>query len=130
MQSSCTRWTPTRATWRRAAARPSGKNLTNSAAAGVFFPQTKSLGIDRTCFSPAVQAKIVYAGSRNTSYPEAADNLRELMNLAISDKEVRRVYNVFAAALTGREFADGWAWYVRWIAAVWQVPRGRGDRRR
>jgi hypothetical protein len=49
------------------------------------------LGIDRTCFSPAVQAKIVYAGSKNTSYVEAADNLHELMDLAISDKEVRRV---------------------------------------
>ncbi|HEY2909178.1 MAG TPA: hypothetical protein VGI99_02980 [Gemmataceae bacterium] len=38
-----------------------------------------------------MQAKIVYAGSKNTSYTEAADNLRELMDLAISDKEVRRV---------------------------------------
>ncbi|HEY2909895.1 MAG TPA: hypothetical protein VGI99_06595, partial [Gemmataceae bacterium] len=38
-----------------------------------------------------MQAKIVYAGSKNTSYTEAADNLRELMDLSISDKEVRRV---------------------------------------
>ena len=38
-----------------------------------------------------MQAKVVYAGSRNTSYSEAADNLRELMDLTISDKEVRRV---------------------------------------
>jgi len=38
-----------------------------------------------------VQAKIVFAGSTNTSYQQAAAALHELFDLQISDKEVRRV---------------------------------------
>jgi hypothetical protein len=65
--------------------------LTAAAVGGLFFPQSKSLGIDRTAYSPAVQAKIVYAGSTNTSYRQAAADLQELFDLSISDKEARRV---------------------------------------
>lgn len=38
-----------------------------------------------------MQAKIVYAGSTNTSYLQAAADLKELFDLSISEKEVRRV---------------------------------------
>lgn len=61
------------------------------AVGGLFFPQSKSLGIDRSQYSLAVQAKIVYAGSNNTSYEQAEADLRELAELRVSDKQVRRV---------------------------------------
>ena len=38
-----------------------------------------------------MQAKIVYAGSTNTSYQQGAADLQELFDLPISDQEVRRV---------------------------------------
>jgi hypothetical protein len=61
------------------------------AVGGLFFPQSKSLGIDRSHFSPALQAKIVFAGANNTSYAQAEQDLRVLAELTISDKQVRRV---------------------------------------
>jgi hypothetical protein len=38
-----------------------------------------------------VLAKITYAGSNNTSYPQAKKDLEQLAELAVSDKQVRRV---------------------------------------
>jgi hypothetical protein len=49
------------------------------------------LGIDRSQFSPALQAKITFAGANNTSYAQAEQDLRVLAELKISDKEVRRL---------------------------------------
>jgi hypothetical protein len=61
------------------------------AVGGLFFPQSKSLGIDRTQFSPALQAKITFAGTRNPSYRLAEEDLRELAELDVSDKYIRRL---------------------------------------
>jgi hypothetical protein len=61
------------------------------AVGGLFSPQSKSLGIDRSHFSPALQAKIVFAGANNTSYAQAEQDLRVLAELDVSDKQVRRV---------------------------------------
>jgi hypothetical protein len=49
------------------------------------------LGIDRSHFSPALLAKIVYAGSNNTSYAQAEQDLRVLAEIDASDKYTRRV---------------------------------------
>jgi hypothetical protein len=78
---------------RRAGARSNGKNLrlTATAVGGLFFPQTRSLGIDQSAYSPALQAKIVYAGTNNTSYEQGQADLRELAEIDVSDKQVRRV---------------------------------------
>ena len=78
---------------RPAPARPSGLSRTTTApaAGGLFFPQSKSLGIDRSQFSPALQSKIVFAGANNTSYAQAEQDLRVLAELEVSDKQVRRV---------------------------------------
>lgn len=56
-----------------------------------FFPQSKSLGLDRGHFSPALQAKITFAGSNETSYAQAEQALRVLAELDVSDKQTRRV---------------------------------------
>ena len=74
-------------------AKPSGVSRKNIAPAvgGLFFPQSKSLGIDRTHFSPALQAKITVAGTRNPSYQLAEEDLLVLAELDVADKQVRRL---------------------------------------
>jgi hypothetical protein len=57
----------------------------------LFFPQSKSLGLDRTGYSPALQSKIVYAGVTNTSFAHASENLLQLGDVAVSAKQVERV---------------------------------------
>lgn len=49
------------------------------------------MGIDRSHFSPALQAKIAFAGSNNTSYAQAEQSLRVLAEIDVSDKQTRRV---------------------------------------
>jgi hypothetical protein len=49
------------------------------------------LGIDRSAHSLAVQAKIVYAGSNNTSYEQGEADLRELAEMTVGSKQVRRI---------------------------------------
>jgi hypothetical protein len=49
------------------------------------------VGIDRSHFSPALQAKITFAGSNNTSYAQAEQALRVLAEIDVSDKQTRRV---------------------------------------
>ena len=46
-----------------------------TAAGGLFFPQSKSLGIDQSETSPAVQQKITYAGMMGRSLAEASELL-------------------------------------------------------
>ncbi len=77
-----------------AAARLSGKNPNDTApaVAGLFFPQSKSLGIDRSGHSLAQQAKIVYAGSNNTSYEQGDADLKTLAEMEnVGAKQVRRI---------------------------------------
>lgn len=82
-----------RAWCRPRVARPNGKNpnITAATVGRLFFPQSKSLGLDRSHYSNAVLAKIIYAGSNNTSYPRAEDDLDHLAGLDVSDKQVRRL---------------------------------------
>jgi hypothetical protein len=75
------------------AGRSSGKNpnITAVNVGRLFFPQSKSLGVDRSQYSNAVLAKIIYAGSNNTSFQQAQDELDHLAELDVSDKQVRRL---------------------------------------
>lgn len=85
-----------------------GKNRKSIAPAvgGLFFPQSKSLGIDRSHFSPALQAKITFAGSNNTSYAQAEQALRVLAEIDVSDKQTRRVcQRIGALRVTERDAA-------------------------
>jgi len=47
--------------------------------------------MDRSQFSPALQAKIVFAGANNTSYQQAQQQLEALAELQVSDKHIRRL---------------------------------------
>jgi hypothetical protein len=75
------------------AATPNGKNpgITAAHVGRLFFPQSKSLGVDRSHYSNAVLAKITYAGSNNTSYPQAHRDLDHLAEIDVSEKQVRRL---------------------------------------
>ncbi len=49
------------------------------------------MGIDRTEISPALQAKLVYAGANSTSFEHARRAAAELMDLAVSTKQIERL---------------------------------------
>ena len=74
-------------------AKPPGKNPkpTAVAAGSLFFPQTKSLGIDQTDLSPALQQKVCYAGIAGTSYEQGREMLLKLADLSVSTKQVERL---------------------------------------
>src|SRR4029077_18197129 len=76
--------TPMTASCRPVPARPNGLNpkATAPAAGGLFFPQAKSLGIDQSETSPALQQKIVYAGIVGRSFAQASDTLEHLADLS------------------------------------------------
>lgn len=58
---------------------------------GLFFPQSKSLGIDRSSLSPSLQAKVVRAGTKNSSFAQGSDDLKDYLQLKIDPKQVERV---------------------------------------
>jgi hypothetical protein len=58
---------------------------------GLFFPQTKSLGIDRTELSTTLQRKIVYAGANKSSFAEGSKDLAEYLHLKMDPKQIERV---------------------------------------
>jgi hypothetical protein len=60
-------------------------------AGDLFFPRSAELGLAlEDTASPRVLAKMVYAGTNNTSFGEASDNLANVGDLTISDERVRR----------------------------------------
>jgi hypothetical protein len=64
---------------------------TAASVGGLFFPQDKSLGIDRGTFSPGLFRKITYAGTNNTSFKKAHEDVVELMDLNVSIKQIERM---------------------------------------
>jgi hypothetical protein len=75
-------------------ARLSGLNHTATArnVAGLFFPQSRSLGLDRGEASCAVLQKITYAGvMAGTSFRQGSLSLENLADLHVSAKQVERV---------------------------------------
>ena len=57
----------------------------------LFFPQSKSLGIDRGEYSVAMLDKIVYAGVNNSSFEQGSKDLSKLAEVEVSAKQVERV---------------------------------------
>src|SRR4029453_5688722 len=90
------RWpgrTPTSGSWRPGPATPNGlsRKATATAAGGLFFPQSKSLGLDQSEASPAVQRKMTYAGTGSRSFAEGRELLERLADVSVSAKQVERV---------------------------------------
>jgi hypothetical protein len=66
-------------------------SATAGVVAGLFFPQSKALGLEPDYdLSPAVWRKVVYAGTQAASFEQAARDLAQLAELDISDQRVRR----------------------------------------
>ena len=83
---------PSRAPSPRVSATPSGTNhnATATAVGGLFFPQSQSLGIDRAGQSPAVLAKVIYAGTALGSFASASAALSQLAEIDVPAKQVER----------------------------------------
>src|SRR6266403_1079265 len=104
----CTRTTLSHASWRRGRGRPSGRNPRRVALAvgGLFFPQSKSLGIDRTEWSPELQRKLVYAGTNQPSFALASENVAEMMDLNVGPKQIERLTERIGAARCAERDAE------------------------
>jgi hypothetical protein len=72
---------------------PSGQNRRLAArnVGAIFFPQSKSLGIDRSHYSPSLQRKIIYAGTAHGSFELGKQALHELAAVAVTTKLVERL---------------------------------------
>src|SRR5260370_29988204 len=66
--------------------RPTARNV-----GGIFFPQSKSLGIDRSTYCPSLQRKIVFAGVAHGSFVQGEQSLKELAGVDVSAKQVERL---------------------------------------
>jgi len=56
-----------------------------------FFPQGKSLGIDRTELSPGLQRQLASAATRNSSFENASQAVAELLDLQVGAKQIERL---------------------------------------
>src|SRR5437870_2789117 len=85
--------------WRRKPVRPNGRSrkVTAAIVGGLFFPQSRSLGIDQRASSPAVVEKIVYAGTACRSFADASQVLHKLANIAADEKQVERLTGALGA---------------------------------
>src|SRR5712692_1545231 len=72
---------------------PSGQNRRLAArnVGEIFFPQSKSLGIDRSHYSPSLQRKIVYAGTAHGSFEQGKQALQALAEVEVTTKQVERL---------------------------------------
>jgi hypothetical protein len=84
---------PNRALCKRGSVTPNGKNRARAAPVvdGLFFPQSKRLGIDLGNYSPDVLQRTIYAATHSPSFAQASDALRQLAELDIPTKQVERL---------------------------------------
>jgi hypothetical protein len=91
---------------------------------GLFFPQSKSLGIDLGIFSPAMLEKIVHAGSACTSYLSASTVLAKLADLPITEKRVERLTRDIGTERVGERDAHTAAYEAMRVVAKFETPFG------
>jgi hypothetical protein len=95
-----------------------------TAAGGLFFPQSKSLGIDAGETSPALLAKITYAGTASRSFAEGSALLDQLADLAVPEKQVERVTRRIGAERVAEREADVAAFAALPLVEKFAVPGG------
>lgn len=71
-----------------------------------------------------MQAKIVYAGSNNTSYEQAEADLRELAELRVGSKQVRRVCKQIGSERCAERDAEAAAYQAKPLMERKSVPPG------
>jgi hypothetical protein len=119
--------TPTRASCRRGPAKPSGpsRKAIVPAAGGLFFPQSKSLGIDQSETSPALLQKITYAGTACRSFAEASATLHHLADLTVDCKQVERITERIGAERVAERDAQAVAFQALPLVEKFRVPPGQ-----
>jgi hypothetical protein len=95
-----------------------------TAAGGLFFPQSKSLGIDQGETSPALLAKITYAGTAGRSFAEASALLEQLADLTTPEKQVERVTRRIGAERVAEREAAVAAFAALPLTAKFGAPAG------
>jgi hypothetical protein len=95
-----------------------------TAAGGLFFPQSKSLGIDHGETSPALLAKITYAGTASRSFAEGSALLDKLADLPVPEKQVERVTRRIGAERVAERDADVAAFAALPLVEKFAAPAG------
>jgi hypothetical protein len=105
---------------------PSGKSrkVIAPAAGGLFFPQSKSLGLEQGEASPALLEKITYAGIVASSFGQASQVLHKLADLPIPEKQVERVTERSGAERVAERAAAVAAFAALPLAEKFGVPAG------
>jgi hypothetical protein len=107
--------------------KPSGpsRKATATAAGGLFFPQSKSLGIDQSETSPALLQKITYAGTACRSFAEASATLHHLADVTVDPKQVERVSERIGAERVAEREAQTAAFQTLPLVEKFAVPPGQ-----
>jgi hypothetical protein len=92
--------------------------------ARLFFPQSKSLGIDLGSFSPALLKKVVYAGSNAPSFQRAVADLLALARATVPVKQVERLTERIGQERQQERDAATAAWLERLLAQREDPPPG------
>jgi len=95
-----------------------------TAVGGLFFPQSKSLGIDQSEASPTVQQKITYAGIVSRSFAEGSELLERLADRSVSAKQVERVARRIGAERVAERNVDVAAYQALPLVEKFAVPAG------
>jgi hypothetical protein len=91
---------------------------------GLFPPQSKSLGIDLGAFSPAMQEKIVHAGTVCPSYLLACATLAKLADLPINEKRVERLTREIGTERVAERDVQTAAYEAMRVVAKFETPVG------
>jgi hypothetical protein len=89
---------------------------------GIFFPQSKSLGIDRSQYSPRLQRKIVYAGTSHGSFEQGKQALQALAEVEVSTKQVERLTQQIGSERVAERHAAVAAFEALPLAQKHQTP--------
>lgn len=105
---------------------PTGKNPPDTAPAvgGLFFPQSKSLGIDLTEHSPFVQHKVVYAGVAASSFAKGSELLDRLAELPVGTKQVERLTRAIGSERVAQRDRDVAAFEALPLVEKFDAPAG------
>jgi len=95
-----------------------------TAAGGLFSPQSRSLGLDQTEASPAVQQQITYAGTVSRSFAEGSELLDRLADLPVSAKQVERITRRIGAERVRERDAAVAAYQALPLAERFAAPAG------
>jgi hypothetical protein len=105
---------------------PTGKSPPDAApaAGGLFSPQSKSLGIDLTELSPAVQHKVVFAGVAASSFAKGSELLDHLADLPVATKQVERLTRAIGTERVAERDEEVAAFEALPLVQKFDAPKG------